>query len=101
MDSNKTKICPKLRPQHIAIRGRERQIAYLVLQLFSNRTAQAIRYLVPGETVLANFVQLINDSFDVLNSRKPHSNVPQACGFGLHYQLQERSYAISILLVRV
>ena len=60
------------------------------MQLFSNTTAQAIRYVMPGEEHVADFFQLVNDSFDILNSRRRHDKKLLGCGYGTCLDTQER-----------
>ena len=88
LDNGEFKLCPKLSHVHLTIKGRERQRVFLVTKLFSNTTAEAIRYLFPEEHV-ATFFKLINDSFDILNSRRCVDNKPLASGFGTHHEVQE------------
>ncbi|CAL1283746.1 unnamed protein product [Larinioides sclopetarius] len=89
LDSNETKICPKLSLHHISVKGRERQRVYLATQLFSNHTAKAIRYLLPDEMDTADFFQLMNDSFDILNARNFKDDKLLARGYGYDQKNQK------------
>uniref|UniRef100_Q7M4J7 P element homolog (Lu-P2 element) n=1 Tax=Lucilia cuprina TaxID=7375 RepID=Q7M4J7_LUCCU len=64
----------KLNDDHLTVKGAERQKVKLAAQLFSNTTANAIRRCfslgldVYQATETADFIQLVNDWFDILNS---------------------------------
>lgn len=88
LDNAEMKMCPKLSQFHLSVKGRERQRVSLALQLFSKTTAQAIRYLMPEEEQTADFFQLVNDSFDILNSRRIVDKKPLASAYGTNEQLQ-------------
>ncbi|KFM75205.1 Transposable element P transposase, partial [Stegodyphus mimosarum] len=90
-DCKEVRICPKLSASHITVKGNERQRVYLAAQLFSNHTAQGIRYLMPEEEDTANFFELVNNSFDILNARKPVTDTVLACAYGIHEVIQERT----------
>lgn len=90
LDKNEMKLCPKLSQIHLSVKGRERQRVYLAMQLFSNTTAKAIKYLMPNEEEAANFFQLANDAFDILNARRYNDKNVLSCGYGIHKDAQER-----------
>lgn len=89
LDSNEMKMCPKLSFQHLHVKGRERQRVNLAAQLFSTHTAKAIRLLLPQEQQCADVIELVDQSFDILNSRTPNNEKPLACGYGIHNKEQE------------
>ncbi|CAL1289415.1 unnamed protein product [Larinioides sclopetarius] len=95
LDSNEAKICPRLSLHHISVKGRERQRVYLETQLFSNQTAKAIRYLLPDEMDTADFFQLMNDSFDILNARNFKDDRLLARGY--RYDLKNQKIIIDKL----
>ena len=89
LDCGEIKICPKLKSQHITVCGRDRQRVYLGCQLFSHIFAEAISYLLPDENKTSEFFNLVNDTFEILNSRCPTHARPIASAFGLQSEAQE------------
>lgn len=63
----------------------------MAAQLFSRRTAQAVKYLLHKDRE-ASFIELVNDIFDVLNSRYPQDQkAPLRSGYGFNVRSQENS----------
>lgn len=92
MDKNETKICHHLPPNVLQVSGRERQRVHMATKLFSRRTAKAIEYLFPEEKCVSEFFQLVNDTFDIFNSRIPiNNNSPLASAYGIHHIVQEET----------
>lgn len=90
LDCGEIKLCPKLTPGHVNVFGRDRQRVHLACQLLSNHVAQAISYLLPDQQESADFIKLVNDAFDILNSRIPRiDDRPIASAFGMHTKAQE------------
>jgi hypothetical protein len=90
LDNGEIKLCPKLSHQHWTVYGRDRQFVRLACQLFSNQVSQAISYLMLEERGAAEFIKLINDVFDILNSRITVNDANRiASGFGLQLEIQE------------
>lgn len=76
---------------HLNVSGRSRQNVRMASQLFSNRTAQAIKYML-NKKQESNFVKLVNDTFDVLNSRMPRDQkTPLRSGYGMEERSQENT----------
>ncbi len=67
-DAGEFKICFKMTSHHLSVSGRARQNVRVAAQLFSNRTAKALEYVL-GKKEMAQFFSTINDGFDILNSR--------------------------------
>ena len=91
-ENNKSelKINPKFKEEHLQIKGQERQRVRPAARLFSNTTAKQIRFLDPNNEEKAAFVQLANDSFDVLNSRFKHAGTWQKSAYGTSLKEQEQ-----------
>ena len=77
-------IHPKLTEHHINCTGSQRQRVRLAAQLLSHTSATAMRCLSHGKAAQSNFVDLINDWFDVVNSRMKYSKKKLECGYGIH-----------------
>lgn len=89
MDGGEIKICPKLKYNHLMVSGRDRQRVRPACELFSNHVAQTIKYLLSNEHEASEYFKLVNDVFDIFNSRIPDSEIPIASGFGKHFEDQE------------
>ncbi len=59
----------KLTDLHFMCKDSQRQNVALAAQMFSHRTAAALRFHFPDDDKKAAFIDLINSAFDVLNSR--------------------------------
>ena len=89
IDNGELKIHHKLLPIHFTCRNSTRQRVRLAAQLLSHTTATAVRCLLPGKTKLAEWIELFDTWFDILNSRIPCHVKKMSCGFGIH--LEEHS----------
>ena len=69
-DKSEFRLCPKLKSDHISLQAMARQKVLPAVQLFSNHTEKALQFLLRDEESAAAF-QIINDGFDVMNSRFP------------------------------
>jgi len=59
----------------------------------------AIRYMWPDKQAMANFFQLVNDAFDVLNSRIKTGKLPHQSAYGLALDAQDHVFdAMSVML---
>ena len=87
-DGDELKIAHKLTPLHLTVTGMERQKVRLAAQLFSRTTASAIRYVCPEKKEMADFIELVNDSFDVLNSRTKTAKFPWQSPYGMDLDRQ-------------
>lgn len=62
----------RLTPQHLECKGQDRMNVPMATQLLSHSTAVALRQYQPNNQFaldLANFISIVNDWFDVMNSR--------------------------------
>jgi len=99
VDGPELKIAHKLTPLHVNVSGMERQKVRLAAQLFSGTTAAAIRSKWPDKQEMANFFQLVNDAFDVLNSRIKTGKLPHQSAYGLALDAQDHVLdAMSVML---
>ncbi len=70
-DSGELKTRFQLTHSHITVSCQGRQNVRSAAQLFSTRTAKALKYALKNDK-MAEFLLVINDAFDVLNSRIPY-----------------------------
>ena len=87
-DNKEYKIHHKLQPIHFNCIGSTRQRVRLAAQLISHTSATAIRCLFPEKVKLADWLDLFDKWFDVMNSRIPFDKNKHKCGFGLHHDAQ-------------
>lgn len=89
-NSRELKLCPKFNSFHLDVTGAERMRVRPAAQLLSNHVAKLAKFVLPNNTKFAEFVQTVNDGFDVLNSRVKNDFVsPLKSGLGSHFQEQE------------
>lgn len=85
----------KLKKKHLTVRGTERQRVSMAVQVFSNSVAASIKsfgtkgYIENWKTA-SYVVQLLNDWFDVLNSRKMYGTHKGLHAFGIELEHQNR-----------
>jgi len=89
-DSGELKIVHKLTPLHLNAVGVERQKVRIAAQLLSRTTAAAIRYLFPNKIEMENFFELVNDAFDVLNTRVKTGHFHATSAYGTHLNTQQK-----------
>ena len=88
-DCGEFKICPKLKlDSHIECHGNARQKVRPAAELLSHSSATALRCLFSGKEKQAEFIQTINDWFDVVNSRLQFDKNKLSCAYGVHYEEQ-------------
>lgn len=84
--------CYKLTTAHLKCQKAERQNVALAAQLMSHTTATALIHYKPGLESLAQstgeFIELISNWFDIMNSYSPEANVPSKKPFGSDLQFQ-------------
>ena len=68
----------------------ERQKVRIAAQLFSRKTAAAIHYLFPDKMEMAYFFQLVNDAFDILNTRIRKGHFETTSAYGTHLNMQNQ-----------
>lgn len=90
---------PKITEKHINPNAFEKMPCSLALQVFSNTMAAAIKTCVSKGFVPSNvgrhtadFVELMNNLFDALNSKRPFAKNPYNCG------LSEYSSSVNLIL---
>ncbi|CAL8069003.1 unnamed protein product [Orchesella dallaii] len=88
LDCRDYKVCYKLTSAHLTVEGRERQRVYYATQLISRSTALAMRMLCEDKKEVADFIELMNDWFDIFNSRHPKDPVRKPFGIDLDNQLR-------------
>jgi hypothetical protein len=88
-------IAFKLTDRHVHCQQAERQKVRLAAQLFSRSTANALRSLFPEDEKkmeLAQFVEDIDNFFDIFNSRIPLDKIkPLKCGFRINFKIQQQA----------
>ena len=80
--------CHKLTPNHIHCEKSKRQNVQLAAQLLSHSTATALKHYKPGpDKMLAEttgeFIELVNQWFDIMNSYHTKPSVPTKMPYGL------------------
>ena len=89
----------KLGEDHLYCTGPTRQRVRLAVQFFSRSIANGFKML--GEFVKAWIVKIINDWFDVMDSRlKYHKSNQNKCGLGTHEEIQLESLNAMINLIQ-
>ena len=88
-DNSELKICHKLTIAHLDCHGNARQRVRPAAQLLSHSTAAAFRCLFPEKKEEAEWIDLINAWFDVLNSRLKFDANPQKSAFGTNLPQQK------------
>ncbi|KAK3893295.1 hypothetical protein Pcinc_002851 [Petrolisthes cinctipes] len=75
VDKGNMKLAHKLTHQHVSVRGYKRQKVSFAVQLLSNTVSQALCFLgergeikSAGWLLTAQFIKLVNDWFDIMNS---------------------------------
>ncbi len=83
VDTGELRITHKLKPIHFNCSHSQRQNVCLAAQLLSRSTACALRLVDSDKVGQANFIELINDTFDILNSRngEGHKQFDYALGW--------------------
>jgi hypothetical protein len=87
-DRSELKCAFKLTSEHLNVKGKKKQRVFLAVQLFSRTTASAWKMAYPNKSPQAEFIQLVNDWFDLSNSRNPREVLPSKKPFGLDFGAQ-------------
>lgn len=84
------RLTHKLSHKHVYLKGKQRQNVACAFQVFSQKTATAIRFLTYGHIVEANFIELVNDCADLMNTRisAPVEN-DYKCPYGMRKERQD------------
>jgi len=88
VDKSELKMNFKLTRKHLNVDGKEKQRVYLAVQLFSTTTAAVWKTIYPNKTAQGNFIQLVNDYFDLMNSRNPQETLFTKQPFGTDFLAQ-------------
>lgn len=88
VDSAEMQSNHKLGRKHLDVKGLQKTTVSLAVQLFSNTTAALWRKVYPNRSKQAEFIQICNDWFDVMNARTLQEAQQLKAPFGLHYQQQ-------------
>ncbi len=87
-DNSEFQICHKVKPIHFLCKGSQRQRVVLAAQLFSHSVASAVSLIFPEKNEIAHFIQLVNDCFDIFNSKVRGGIRELDCGFGVKREQQ-------------
>lgn len=84
------RLTHKLSHKHVYLKGKQRQNVACAFQVFSQKTATAIRFLTYGHVVEANFIELVNDCADLMNSRiSTEVENDYKCPYGMKKERQD------------
>jgi hypothetical protein len=95
-DNSELKICHKLTETHFDVKGSARQNVRTAAQLLSHSTATALKQLFPEKEKQSDFVEAVNNWFDVMNSRLEFDSNQFKCAYGVH--LEEQRGALEKML---
>ncbi len=97
VDNSELRIAHKLKEIHFECKGPERQRVLYACQLFSHSTACAYRFLFNSaeDGKKADFVELVNNAFDILNSR--HRDGHKKWDFALGWQKNINNSQVEIV----
>lgn len=95
-DGKEVKLCYKLKPEFLFLKGNDRQKVGPAKTLFSRTVAKAILTLTGNEKA-SEFFQLIDSFCDIMNSNSPHSSSshPMKTPFGLNSCMSEQLQVLS------
>ncbi|CAL8074647.1 unnamed protein product [Orchesella dallaii] len=94
--SGELTVCPKLSHKLLDVSGAERMRVRPAAQLLSHHSATLAKVIFPDKPEVSNFIEAVNDGFDVFNSRVPVNNSNNLCsGFG--FQLTKQMDALARL----
>ena len=88
-DNGELKICHKLTLSHLDCQGSSRQRVRPAAQLLSHSAATAFRVLFPDKKEAADWIDLVNDWFDIMNARLKFDANPRKNAFGTNLQEQK------------
>ena len=89
---NELRLHRKLTDVHFECKGSTRQKVSLAAELFSNTSAELLEAAHPEKKEQAEFVKLVNNFFDVMNSRIPEDKKkPLKSGYGSGDLLEQQS----------
>ncbi len=90
VDCGELKLCPKLTRNLLTLKGAERMRVSPAAKVFSSHTAALCKFVYPKSPQIWQFFQLINDWFDILNSRVPKdSDIEIRSAYGMKKEKQD------------
>ncbi|KFM72922.1 Transposable element P transposase, partial [Stegodyphus mimosarum] len=97
-DSGEIKLCHKLKPNYLMVKGNERQKVAPAKTLFSRTTAKGILHLT-GNQKASDFFELIDSFFDIMNSTKPYppSDKILKAAFGLNEHHEKQIQVLELM----
>jgi len=89
LNKGDVRLCHKVSEGHLNLSNIEKQRVRPAIQLLSHTVAQGLRHSVPQSDALANFIDTVNDFFDVFNSRCTMEDPPEKSGYGCKLNNQD------------
>jgi hypothetical protein len=86
-DNSELKICHKITQQHLDVKGSARQQVRWAAQVLSHTTATALKCF--GKEKQGDFIETVNNWFDVMNSRMELGASPLKCSYGVYQEEQD------------
>ena len=72
----------KLQPMHLEVKGLDRQNVKMACELLSNTVANLFRYFFPGKKALADFIDLSDKAFNIMNAQTMENSDFTRSAFG-------------------
>lgn len=88
IDSGELQSNFKLSEKHINVKGLQKTTVSLAVQLFSNFTAALWRKIYPNRSKESDFIEIVNNWFDTMNSRTVQEAISSKKPFGINYAQQ-------------
>jgi hypothetical protein len=86
------KLCPKLSPAILELKGAERMRVAPAVQVLSNHMSILARHVFQDQPKISEFFKTVNDGFDVLNSRIPKDDSnPLKSGYSIDCEIQRQA----------
>ena len=80
------RLCYKLSKYHLDVKGSERQRVRTATELFSDTVSKAFLFYFPDDMKeQADIITVVDDWFDVMNSRQKYSAKNKKCGLGRYF----------------
>lgn len=99
------KLTFKISEKHLNMNKRERMNVRTAMELFSETTSKAIKFLLPEHSDMANFFLMVNDAVDILNTRTVECSFDhKKCPYGKHLDEQSallRKFSKNMMELRV
>lgn len=78
----------KITEKHVTVEKTERQNVRKAAQLLSHTVATAIKHYELAPAYYSDFIETVNDYFDIMNSFSPNELHPAKCAYGVHLKKQ-------------